>query len=181
MGGLDVEHVALWRKFEMLWEDAGRLWDRHAEEVDFQQYVSADYEAVFASLMQLRGQVHQVLEWGSGLGVVTIMAAAMGFDAYGIEAQPRLVEFAEELAERYGSDATFANGSFIPDEFEWSPAYEDDAHRTMLLDGTAAYGELDMQLRDFDLVYAYPWPDEHVLYRAIMSEFGERSRHAADV
>ncbi|MEM8680992.1 MAG: hypothetical protein AAGF97_16730 [Planctomycetota bacterium] len=163
-------------KCERLWQDADQLWDRFAEDTDFEQYVSADYELVFAALWQLRGKLQHVLEWGSGLGVVTLMAAEMGFDAYGIEAEPRLVDFAEVLAERYDIEARFATGSFIPDEFEWSPSCEDSAERTMMLDGAAAYSDLDMELRDFDLVYAYPWPDEHKLYRSIME--GHAAPHA---
>ncbi|NIO39184.1 MAG: hypothetical protein GTO41_02675, partial [Burkholderiales bacterium] len=31
------------------------------------------------------------------------------------------------------------------------------------------------ELRDFDLIYAYPWPDEHPLYHSIIRQFG-RSR-----
>jgi hypothetical protein len=28
------------------------------------------------------------------------------------------------------------------------------------------------KLSDFDLVYAYPWPEEHQLYRNVMREYG---------
>jgi hypothetical protein len=38
------------------------------------------------------------IEWGSGLGVVTCLAEWAGFDAIGIEIEPRLVGMAEELA-----------------------------------------------------------------------------------
>ena len=47
----------------------------------------------------------------------------------------------------------------------------DEECRTMI-DLEPAYPELDMELRDFDLVFAYPWPTEHTLYRRIMREFG---------
>ena len=42
------------------------------------------------------------------------------------------------------------------------------------MDAASAYDELDMELRDFDLVYAYPWPDEHILFHNIMRRFGRR-------
>ena len=43
-----------------------------------------------------------------------------------------------------------------------------------VMDAPSAYAELDMELRDFDLIYAYPWPDEHALYHNILREFGRR-------
>ncbi len=41
-----------------------------------------------------------------------------------------------------------------------------------IIDAASAYDELDMEIRDFDLIYAYPWPHEHTLYHNIMREFG---------
>ncbi len=31
-----------------------------------------------------------------------------------------------------------------------------------------------MQLHDFDLICAYPWPDEHTLFHSIIREFGRK-------
>jgi hypothetical protein len=156
-----------------LWAEADELWDQLRDTPAFHGYVSADYEAVWESLARLRGSVLTFLEWGSGLGVVTIMASRMGFEAYGIEAEPILVEYSEELARTYGPNARFAQGSFIPDGFEWNPADGDNVIRTVI-DAASAYDELDMELLDFDLVYAYPWPDELILYHNIMRKFGRR-------
>ena len=105
------------------------------------------------------------------MGVVTIMASRLGFEAYGIESEAVLVAHAEEFNANYGADARFATGSFIPDAFEWDPASGDDVIRTDV-DEAAAYDEFDMELRDFDLVYAYPWPDEQLMFRNIMRQFG---------
>ena len=114
-----------------------------------------------------------VLEWGSGLGIVTIMASRMGFEAYGIEAEMELVEYSEEFARDYGPDATFAQGSFVPDEFQWNPANGDTVFQT-IIDSPSAYADLDMELRDFDLIYAYPWPEEITLYHNILRKLGRR-------
>ena len=166
-----VPDKTLFAEFGCLLAEADDLWERHQDTPAFHGYVSADYQAVYESLAQLQGRVLTVLEWGSGLGVVTIMASRMGFEAYGIEAEPVLVEYSENLAHAYGPKARFAQGSFIPDEFEWNPANGDDVIRTVI-DAPSAYDELEMELRDFDLVYAYPWPDEHILYHNIIREFG---------
>ena len=169
LSGEDLDPQLL-AQFRDLWQQAGELWDQHEDHPAFEAYVSADYEEVLQALMGLRGQAHRFVEWGSGLGVVTIMASQLGFEACGIEAEALLVDFAEQLAENFGCDATFAHGSFIPDAFVWSPAAGDEAVRTIinLPDG---YDQLGWELRDFDLVYSYPWPTEHPLYHNVMREF----------
>ena len=158
-------------EFERLWSDVDALWEQYQATPPFRDYVSADYLAVYESLARLRGSAFTFLEWGAGLGVVAIMASRMGFDAYGIEAELGLVKHSEELARKYGSNARFAHGSFIPDGFEWDLAGGDYASRT-ITDIAAVYDELDMELQDFDLIYAYPWPDEHTLYHNIIRGYG---------
>ncbi|MDH3582957.1 MAG: class I SAM-dependent methyltransferase [Phycisphaerae bacterium] len=162
---------ALLADFHRLWAEADDLWERLRDTAPFHSYVSADYAALYDSLRSLQGQAMTFLEWGSGLGIATIMASRMGFEAYGIEAEAQLHEYSEEFARTYGPKARFVQGSFIPDDFEWNPADGDDVYRT-ILDTPAAYDELDMELRDFDLVFAFPWPDEHTLYRNIMRQLG---------
>lgn len=164
-------NAALHAEFQSLWRDARALWDKHENSRAFGAYVSADYEKVFEALTKLQGRATTFLEWGSGLGVVAIMASRMGFESYGIEAEDTLVEFSRTLSQSYRSEARFAQGSFIPDEFDLNPSEGDDVVRTAI-DMPSGYHELDMELRDFDLVYAYPWPDEHHLYYNILREHG---------
>jgi hypothetical protein len=161
--------------FHDLWAEADALWEANQAKPEYALYVSADYKAIFHQLCELRGRVHTVLEWGSGLGVMTIMANRLGFDAYGIEAEPGLVKLAEGLAKKYQANPRFVVGSFIPAEYEEDLAAGEEFIRT-LTTATPAYDEMDMQLRDFDLVYAFPWPDEHGIYRSIMRRHA--SRHA---
>ena len=158
-------------EFRELWSEADAIWTENLGRPEFRSYVSSDYLTVYHSLFSLQEKVTTVLEWGSGLGVVTIMASRMGFEAFGMEAEPNLVDFSFELAESFSSDASFAQGSFIPDEFEWDPRNGDESVATFI-DDADGYGELDVALDDIDLVYAYPWPGEQVLYRNILREFG---------
>lgn len=158
-------------EMEPLWQEVAELWDRSQTADGFHAYVSADYEAVFRSLVELRGRATTFLEWGSGLGVVTIMASRLGFDAYGIEHEPELVEHANAFRERFGPAAHFVRGSFFPDAFHWTPEKGEAEVRTTI-HGTAAYEEMGKQLSEFDLVYAYPWPEEHQLLRNVMQECG---------
>jgi hypothetical protein len=159
---------------QALCAEAESIWSEIQHEPDCRLFVAADYAAVFQSLRRLRNRGVTFLEWGSGLGVVTIMASNLGFEAYGIEAESRLVEQSLELAEKYGPQAQFANGSFVPSHYQWKPRYEGE-NLHLICDGQAAYDQLDMELRDFDVVYAYPWPDEHHLYRDIMRQCGRQN------
>src|SRR5439155_259993 len=85
-------------------------------------FVASDYASVYAALRlltasdQVAGQ--WFCEWGSGLGVVSCLAAMLGFDAWGIEVEEELVEGARRLADDFTLPVEFARGSFIPAEAE---------------------------------------------------------------
>ena len=88
----------LLEEFEALWKEAAALWEKHRQTPAFEGYVSGDYAALYHALAEFQGQAWTFLEWGSGLGVLTIMASRMGFEAYGIETEATLIEHAEDLA-----------------------------------------------------------------------------------
>lgn len=126
-------------------------------------FVPSNYAAAYRVLQALsdsslmRGR--RFCEWGSGFGVVTSMAAMLDFEACGIEIEGMLVTEARQLAEDYGIGAEFATGSFVP------RGAEDRVHKTgeyawMTTEGDYAYEELDLELEDVDVIFAYPWPDE---------------------
>ena len=167
----DGSEQSLRIELQPLWDEVDDLWERSQTADGFHAYVSADYEAVLRSLVQLRGQAVTFLEWGSGLGVVTIMASRLGFEAYGIENEPELVDHAHAFGERYAPAARFVCGNFFPSEFEWNPGQGEIEVRTAL-HSAAAYEPMGKKLSDFDLVYAYPWPEEHQLYQNVMRECG---------
>ena len=158
-------------EFKNLWQDAHELWEKHRLAPAFEGYVSGDYAALYHALADLQGQAWTFLEWGSGLGVLTIMASRMGFEAYGIETELTLIDHATDLAQQYGSEATFAQGSFIPEGFDISFSEEYEIKRTVI-DMPSGYDAIDMELRDFDVVYGFPWPEEHIFFRTIMKHCG---------
>ena len=167
----DGAEQALRIELRTLWDEVDDLWEQQQSSDGFHGYVSADYEAVFRSLVHLRGQARTFLEWGSGLGVVTIMASRLGFEAYGIENEPELVDHAHAFGERFAPAARFVRGNFFPSEFTWNPGEGEIEVRTAL-PGAAAYERMGRKLSDFDLVYAYPWPGEHQLYQKVMRKYG---------
>jgi hypothetical protein len=99
------------------------------------------------------------------------MASLLGYEAYGIEVEPELLALGRELAGKHCSEhmsrPVFGTGSFIPAEFDPRRTREDEFHRTQV-DQPPAYDEIDMQLRDFDLVYAFPWPEEWTVFSRII-------------
>ncbi len=157
--------------FPRLWSQARTLWDAFEKSLGFDAYVPADYPSVLESLRKLQGRATTFLEWGSGLGVVTIMASRLGFESYGMEVSEELINHSRELALEYAPRATFACGSFVPEEYRWNPKLDDDGCRTDF-DAGDGYGELDMRLDDFDIVYAYPWPHEHRIFCDILRKHG---------
>jgi hypothetical protein len=167
----DQPFIPILPGLEELWLEAGAIWDRFHERGDFFNFVASDYRAVYQLLAGLQGQAGTVLEWGSGLGVVAIMAARLGFQAYGIEIEPRLVDLACGLADKYDAHVEFALGSYVPGDYTLDAELVDADFRTSF-DDEPAYGELDMELRDFDIVFVYPWPNERALHQDIMRRCG---------
>ncbi len=82
------------------------------------------------------------LEWGSGQGMVAILASLLGLKASGVEIDEKLVWESRELAARYDTLVEFEHGSYDPDS-------ED-------LEVVTAEGR--------DMVYVYPWPGEEAFF-----------------
>jgi hypothetical protein len=126
-------------------------------------FVPSDFELVYRALAAIKlGRLatgQRFVEWGSGVGVVTCLAALVGFDSVGIEIEPRLVAMANELATVHHINTQFACGSFVPHGAE--PNLDWTADVAWLSPGGAdGYQELELDPDDFDVVFAYPWPGE---------------------
>ena len=147
------------REGEEAWEEfRARAKDR------YHLFIPCDHRGAYEALRELRPRATTFLECGSAAGVVTIMADLLGFEAYGIEIEPWLVNRSIQLAEELGSGAVFAEGTFVP------TAYQDEIEHLSgdfltPTNGACAFDELDLELSDFDLVFAYPWPGDEVGWR----------------
>ena len=169
--GLDP---ALRRKLTELQDEGFEIWRRFDVEVrqtDWHPFVPGEYERVLDILLGLRGAGHTFLEWGSATGVITIMADLLGFEAYGIEIDADLVDVARELAAKYGSNARFAAGSFLPTGYQYRAA-DGDKRTGTIGEGRSGYLELGKPLEDFDIVYGYPWEGEADLMYDVMKRYG---------
>ncbi len=162
IAALSDEGWAIWEKFDV-----------DVRQNDWHPFVPADYERVLEALLAHRGTGLRFLEWGSATGVITIMAELLGYEAYGVELDPALVEVARGLAAKYGSGARFVAGSFIPAGYRYRPA-DGDGRLGTIGHGASAYPELRHPLEDFDVVYAYPWGGEEGMMVDLMRAYGAK-------
>lgn len=128
--------------------------------------IPSDHELVYRVLRQCRRampDLRRFLEWGSGFGVVTGLAAQLGFEAHGIEVDLELVQASQALLLEHRLPATIAHGSFLPDDYEPDPELTDLEGRTVFT-AADAYAAMDYDLGDFEVVFAFPWPGEEALY-----------------
>ncbi|WP_102109409.1 class I SAM-dependent methyltransferase [Oceaniglobus roseus] len=104
-------------------------------------------------------------EWGSGLGLVTLLAERAGFDAWGIELEPVLVAEARRLAAAHGGRARFAVGSYKPEGFL---AGETRAADLGPVEGLPLFGA--------DVTFVFGWPAE---VRAVSKMFADHAPEGA--
>jgi hypothetical protein len=137
-------------------------------------FVPSDFELVYRALEAIQaGNLatgRRFLEWGSGNGVVTCLAVWLGFDAAGIEIEPKLVRLAEQLATKHRIAAQFACGSFVPASSE--PRLDLAGDVTWLASGGHdGYEHLQLDPDDFDVIFAYPWPGEEQVIFDLFADF----------
>jgi hypothetical protein len=126
-------------------------------------FVPSDFGLVYHALAGIKsGNLatgRRFLEWGSGTGAVTCLATRLGFDAAGIEIEPKLVSLADELAKKHHLATEFACGSFVPAGSERRLDLAGDV-TWLSSGGRDGYEQLQLDPDDFDVVFAYPWPGE---------------------
>lgn len=146
--------------------DAERRIDRFQAACRVPAFVPCDYATAYKVLRALAEGAYtrgsRFCEWGCGFGVVVGLAAMLDFDACGIEIEGTLVDEARRLAEDYDLPVDFVHGSFVP------RGAEDRVHRAgtyswLTTEGDQAYEELDLDIGDMDVIFAYPWPDEEAV------------------
>lgn len=138
-------------------------------------FVPSDFAAAYWALAAI--EEHRMApgtlfcEWGSGFGVVTCLAAYLEFEAYGIEIEPELVAEAESLAHDYEIAAEFIEGNFVPPGAEVMAVTPGEVS-WLATEGGDPYLELGLDVNDFDVIYAYPWPGEDDLLGQLFDQYG---------
>ncbi|MEM1067537.1 MAG: hypothetical protein AAGG48_27270 [Planctomycetota bacterium] len=108
-------------------------------------------------------------EFGAGFGVCTMLAALHGMESIGVEIESSLTEHASELAETLENDAKFYCGSFVPSGLDRDLLVDGDANNADT-DDDGIYDLIGLDVDDFDLIFAFPWPAEYSYFEAIFDE-----------
>jgi hypothetical protein len=152
--------------------------DRRIEE--FQSYgrvpgfVPSDFPRVYRVLRAVAeanaAPGNLFCEWGSGFGVTACLAAMLDFDAVGIEIDGDLVDAAQKLADDFGLPVEFIRGSFIPKGGEVCADLKDD-FAWLTMEETHTNEEFGLDPDDFDVIFAYPWPDEEGMTERLFDRY----------
>lgn len=109
-------------------------------------------------------------EWGAGFGVVAGLAELLGFASCGIEIHRDLVDEAQSLLEDHQLAAEIAHGSLIPEDGD--ALVDELAEQAWLSTGEQpGYDELGVEVEDFDLIFAFPWPGDEELIDKLFEKY----------
>lgn len=121
-------------------------------------------------------QGNKILELGSANGLMTVLFASVGLNAYGIDINRELVDLANKKLEDLRSkgllpenvDCKFANGSYFLEDLV------EEGEKAKLKEGVERhdravvfpfeegnpYQQLGINFRDFDVVYGFLWDED---------------------
>jgi len=120
---------------------------------------SLAYRVIEAVVRERQATGDLFCEWGCGFGVVAALAASLGLNAYGIEVDNGLIREAYRLQDDSGHNARLIEGSILPPRHH-SESHDLDSLTWLRSDAESAYPELGLDIEDFNIIYAYPWPGE---------------------
>lgn len=147
-------------------------WDRP----QIEQFVAADYELVFQTLSwTLDSQPtigRRFLEWGCGFAVVSAFAASLGLDVIGIEAEQDLLVEGRKTVLQWDAPVELIHGNFLPSGAE--SLAEDPTLPSLGHTAVDGYEQTGLDLDDFAIVYAYPWPGEDDFHEAVFDRYSIR-------
>jgi len=147
-------------------------WDRP----QIEQFVAADYQLVYQSLLwTLESQPtigQRFLEWGSGFSIVSAIAAEIGLNAIGIEAESDLLAMGRKTIQTWNVSVELVQGNFLPPGADLLS--EDPMLPSLGHDVADGYQQLGLDLDDFAMVYAYPWPGEDDFLEVVFDRYAAR-------
>ncbi|MEM9694507.1 MAG: methyltransferase domain-containing protein [Myxococcota bacterium] len=146
------------------------------------RYMPSDpelFSRVLSAVKRLELPLGEVFcEWGCGLGVCACIAAQLGYQAYGIELDPRMAEMARRFADDLGIQVEILETSYIPEGYDSSSGIGGEIlikEEPMIgLDGRDAsrlrYEGMEPTVDEVDIFYAYPWPLEQDFIQELFDE-----------
>lgn len=143
---LEINAARIPRHIEVLLQETSEAMACWEGDRQNHSFVPADYILVYDALCELRPRMPakpRFLEWGSGLGIVTMLASALGWQAEGIEIQPGLVAESQYYAKIFDLPICIRQGSFFPEDHNVIEHLAEICGKS-------------------DLIYVYPWPDQEI-------------------
>jgi len=144
-------------------------WDRP----QIEQFVAADFRHVYQALTWIKKTQsligNRFLEWGCGFAVVASIASQLGFDVIGIESERDLLREGELTVQQWNVPVELIHGNFLPHGAE--SLAEDPGLPSLGHAVPSAYEMLGLDLDDFAVVYAYPWPGEDDFHESVFDHF----------
>lgn len=142
------------------------------------RFLPSDHRLVYHALRRILSEQlapgDRFCEWGCGFGVAAGLAAMLGYEAFGIEIEPRLTSRAEQLMRDFDLSPTICEGSYIPEGFD---CYMDGVGQSMQLLKTSSdektlgwYRDWDFSVESFDVIFVYPWPSEEEFVEELFDE-----------
>lgn len=170
---LPFDRIALPSDVRAFLDEAERRVERFQRDCRVPAFVASDYAGAYGVLRALAdsGAAPGSLfcEWGSGFGAIACLAAMLDFDAHGIEIDAGLVDEARRLAADFGLPVEFVCDSFIPRGAERSVGSDDQF--AWLTTQTGCGEEEELGPADFDMIFAFPWPDEEEVVAALFHRY----------
>jgi len=160
---------------ELILQDADRVlqayWDQWTKK-PIEQYVACDFRDVWRALTKLTASK---LAKGNtfcecGFGIVTGLASQLGWEAIGIEAESFLVDQANRFLVRNQLKGEILHGNFLPRGSEWLTDAQSN-HASLFHQVENAYEKHDLELDDYAMVFAYPWPGEHPFLQEVFRHY----------
>jgi len=147
------------------------LYFRRQPKLRVPRFVISDARRAYRALYAIREKQlalgDRFCEWGSGFGVITSLAALLGFDARGIEIEETLVAEAKWLAADFHIESQFDCDSYIPDGYDYATdgiGNTSALSEGVLLPSASAYRGAcavpDNGVEEYDVIYVFPWPGE---------------------
>ena len=148
-------------------------WDQwHQRPIE--QYVACDFRDVWRAMFAIKqnglATGNTFCEWGCGFGIVTGLASQLGWEAIGIEAEEFLVQQARHFLKRHKLNAEVIHGNFLPRGSE-RLARSQSNHASLFHQVENAYEQHDLDLDDYAMVFAYPWPGEHHFQQEVFRNY----------
>ena len=166
----DPGNITLPVEFQAYFEEANQQIDTFFESERNKRYPTyipcnalLVYEALRAILDQKLTFDTVFCEWGSGFGLVTGLAALLGYSACGVEIESELVDRSNKLLDQFGIEATILETSYVPEGFEEFSGIDGAGlilQDAQAQDFEAVYEGMDYPLSEVDVFFVYPWPGD---------------------